>query len=283
MPDLPLPSQTDVTIQNQTTGQIDYLKYQGSMLTGSDMFDYGLGSEWKIVADESFTLVAQNSTGLVKFLNFDLSGNLVSTQMSTVPVPHIFGSAFDAGVLGSQLPNGQLDFLQFDSTGALIASDLVTTPVPTAVSISAPANGTAGPAWAGLGTGLGGLRGDIVETQTADGSPDMIGFSGSFATWDLAVNSTFLISAPGTPTFFEANPDSGRSFNSQDISGTPQGLQEIALTANGQIDALYYDTGVQDPVASNEGILYASNMLGSFPGWQVVQAGFIIPRFFPIS
>jgi hypothetical protein len=285
MPDLPLPSQTDVTIQNQTTGQIDYLKYQGSTLTGSVMFDYGLGSEWKIVADASFTLVAQNSTGFVDFLNFDLNGNLVSSQMSAVAVPHIFGSSFEGGVLGSQLANGQLDFLQFDtSTGALIGSDLVTTPVPKAVSISAPANGAISPAWAELGTGLGSFgSGDIVDTQTADGSPDMIGFSGSIAARDLAVNSSFFISAPGTPTFFEANPDSGRSFNLQDGSGTPQGLQEIAQTANGQIDALYYDTGVQDPVASNEGILYASNMLGSFPGWQVVQAGFIIPRFFPIS
>jgi hypothetical protein len=100
----------------------------------------------------------------------------------------------------------------------------------------------------------------------------------------LAVNSSFFISAPGTPTFGEANPDIANGFNLQDGAGTPQGLQEIAQTPTGQIDALYYDTGMGDPVASNEGILYASNMLGSFPGWNVVQGGTINhSAIFPIS
>jgi hypothetical protein len=53
MPDLPLPSQTDVTIQNQTTGQVDYLKYEGNVLVGSNLFDYGLGSDLKVVATRS--------------------------------------------------------------------------------------------------------------------------------------------------------------------------------------------------------------------------------------
>ena len=289
MPDLPLLSQTDVTIQNQTTGQVDYLKYQGSTLTGSVMADYGGGSDWKIVADDGSTLVEQSqSTGLVDFLNIGAGGALKTSAMSSVAVPHIFGLAPDAGVFGSQLADGELDFLQFNAaTGALTASDLVagSAGLSKAVSISAPGSGSpGGPAWAGLGIGLGGSFGDIVETQLADGSPDMIGFSGSFPAGNLAVNSSFLISAPGTPAFGEANPDIANGWNLRDSGGGPQGLQEIAQTASGQIDALYYDTGLQDPVASNQGILYASNLLGSFPGWNVVQGGPVNHNLiFPIS
>ena len=289
MPDLPLLSQTDVTIQNQTTGQVDYLKYQGSTLTGSVMADYGGGSDWKIVADDGSTLVEQSqSTGLVDFLNIGAGGALKTSAMSSVAVPHIFGLAPDAGVFGSQLADGELDFLQFNAaTGALTASDLVagSAGLSKAVSISAPGSGSpGGPAWAGLGIGLGGSFGDIVETQLADGSPDMIGFSGSFAAATLAVNSSFFISAPGTPSFGEANPDDKAGFNLQDGIGMPQGLEEIAQTSTGQIDALYYDTGLQDPVASNEGILYASSLLGSFPGWNVVQGGQVNHALvFPIS
>jgi hypothetical protein len=190
-------------------------------------------------------------------------------------------------VFGSQLPDGEIDFLSVNqTTGALLGSDLVagSAGTPKAVSISAPDNNP-GPAWAGLGAGLGsGAFGDIVQTQTADGSPDMIGFSGSFAAATLAVNSSFFISAPGTPSFGEANPDDKAGFNLQDGIGMPQGLEEIAQTSTGQIDALYYDTGLQDPVAANEGILYASSLLGSFPGWNVVQGGQVNHALvFPIS
>jgi hypothetical protein len=285
MPDLPLLSQTDVTIQNQTTGQVDYLKYQGSTLTGSVMADYGGGSDWKIVADDGSTLVEQSqSTGLVDFLNIGAGGALKTSAMSSVAVPHIFGFSSDASVFGSQLADGEIDFLQFNiGTAALTGSQIVagSAGLPTAVSISAYGPGNNPPAWFGLGAGL---NGDIVQTQQADGSPDMIGFSGSFAARTLAVNSSFSISAPGTPAFGEANPDIVNGWNLQDASGTPQGLEEIAQTPTGQIDALYYDTGMGDPVASNEGILYASNLLGSFPGWNVVQGGAVNHnQLFPIT
>jgi hypothetical protein len=285
MPDLPLLSQTDVTIQNNTTGQVDYLKYQGTTLTGSVMADYGGGSDWKIVADEGNILVEQSqSTGLVDFLRIGGGGALLTSAMTSAPLPHIFGFASDANVFGSQLADGEIDFLQFNTTtAALTGSQIVagSAGLPTAVSISAYGPGNNSPAWFGLGAGL---SGDIVQTQQADGSPDIIGFSGSFAARTLAVNSSFFISAPGTPTFGEANPDIANGFNLQDGAGTPQGLQEIAQTPTGQIDALYYDTGMGDPVASNEGILYASNMLGSFPGWNVVQGGTINhSAIFPIS
>src|SRR5262249_10272557 len=126
MPDLPLPSQTDVTIQNQSNGQVDYLKYEGNVLVGSSLFDYGLGSDFKIVASTFNTssgnieLVAQSvSTGRVDFLTLnDLTGQLLSSAMSSVGVPRIVGLSAGIGSLGgnefgtfaSQLPDGELDF-----------------------------------------------------------------------------------------------------------------------------------------------------------------------------
>lgn len=152
MPDLPVLTQTDVTIQNNTTGQVDYLMYQGSTLTGSFLVNYGLGSDWKIVA---FDLGANNLPGLVAqnenpespffhfvdFLTLNAQAQLIGSALSNVPVPHIFGlseaiSILPLEIFGSQLANGQLDFLQFNvPTGQLVASDLVATPVPTAQAI----------------------------------------------------------------------------------------------------------------------------------------------------
>src|SRR6516225_10086780 len=167
MPDLPLPSQTDVTIQNQTTGVVDYLKYEGSTLVASRAFDYGLGSDFKVVASDdqpgtgTTILVAQSaSTGRVDFLNLDTNGNLVSSAMSSVAVPHIVGFSDDIGgstsngTLVSQLPNGELDFLAFNqSTGALSASDLVTNTVGLAHAVRVSAfNSTSPAAFFNVGT-----------------------------------------------------------------------------------------------------------------------------------
>src|SRR5439155_15480255 len=284
MPDLPLLSQTDVTIQNNTTGQVDYLKYQGSTLTASNLKDYGLGSDWKIVAFDLGAnnlpgLVAQNqNTGFLDFLTLDVNANLIGSQTSNVPVPHVFGlseatSILPLEIFGSQLANGQLDFLQFNvPTGQLIGSDLVATPVPPAQAIFGWNNFGGPPAWEGLG---GGLNGDIVLTQLPNGQLDMIGFSGSFAGRDLAVNSSFL-DPNAAPPIGEANPNIGFASNQnlEDPPGpSPQGLEVVAQTASGQLDLVWYDTGRGDPIASDLGIQYASNLLGSFPGWHVVQGG----------
>src|SRR5438094_2029954 len=232
MPDLPLLSQTDVTIQNNTTGQVDYLKYQGSTLVASNLKDYGLGADWKIVAFDTGAnglprLVAQNqNTGFLDFLTLDANANLIGSQLSNVSVPRIFGDVPDnTSWFGSQLANGQLDFLQFNvQTGQLIGSDLVSTPLPFAEAIFSWNGAPGPPAWEGLG---GGLNGDIVLTQLPDGRPDMIGFSGSVAGRDLAVNSSFL-DPNSAPVIGEANPDLARAFNLQDTNGTPQGLEVVA-------------------------------------------------------
>jgi hypothetical protein len=282
MPDLPLLSQTDVTLQNQTTGQVDYLKFEGNSLTGSALFNYGLSPDFKIVANQAGGLVTQSqTTGFVDFLKLNATDQLVSTALSNVSVPRIFGLAGDAGAFGSQLADGSLDFLQFNSaTGQLTSSALAsgTAGLPKAVSAFAWDNSPGPPSWFGLGAGL---NGDNVQLQAADGSLDMIGFSGNFGAGTLAFNSSFAVpGSAGTPTVGETNPDS--FYNLQDGSGTPQGLENVSMTASGQLDLTYWDTGLGDP--TNEGIMYASNLLnGSFAGWNVVQGGLSARNLFPVS
>src|SRR4051812_1003306 len=120
MPDLPVPTQTDVTIQNATTGQVDYLEFLGTTLVASSLRDYGLS--WNIVAssfgNSSSVLVAQDPvSGKLDFLYLDPNANLVASHTSDVGVPHVVGAGLDfarvpgqeGAVLVSQLPNGQLD------------------------------------------------------------------------------------------------------------------------------------------------------------------------------
>jgi hypothetical protein len=286
MPNLPIPSQTDVTIQNQTTGAVDYLEYSGNSLVSSALFDYGLGPNWHVVASDFGAnglpgLVAQNTTtGFVDFLTLDGSAHLIASAASSVPVPHIAGYSDDigGGSFVSQLPNGQLDFLQFNSTtGALAASDLLpnTVGLPNAVGVAA---WNATPPEFHL-TG----NTDTVITQLADGSVDVIGFTGSFGT-TLTYSASYLIpGSAGTPLIGEVNPNDGVNFNVvQAVSGI-EGLQAVSQTSDGHLDALYYDTGTND--ATNTGILYASNLLnGSYAGWNGVDGGLVNHTdLFPIA
>jgi hypothetical protein len=286
-----LPTQTDVTIQNQSNGQVDYLKYEGNVLVGTDLFDYGLGSDLKIVASTSgggfHQLVAQSaSTGRVDFLSIDGSGHLVASAMSTAVVSRIVGltgrignAVGDTfGVFASQLPDGELDFLEFDtSTGALTKSDLVpgTAGLPHAV-------GTAvGAVSASEFTGVGNT--DTVVTQNADGSIDLIGFSGTFGTNLAFVASDLLAGSAGTPTIGAVNQNVGVNDNVIDSSTQIEGLQLIGQTVGGQPDALYYDTGIND--APNTGRLYATNLLNTtFAGWNVVDGGYVSHNtIFPVN
>jgi len=67
MTNVPVPAQHDMVMQNQTTGAVDFLEFNGTQLVGSFMKDYGL-SGWKIVASGDFNgdgnmdLVAQHQS-----------------------------------------------------------------------------------------------------------------------------------------------------------------------------------------------------------------------------
>ncbi|MCC8964142.1 hypothetical protein H8A95_17890 [Bradyrhizobium sp. Pear76] len=284
MPFVPTPLQNNVVIQNNTTGVVDYLKYEGSTLVSSVAQDYGIGADWKVVADNTSTLVIQNDkTGFVDFLGIGASGALMSSAMSTTALPRLFGYSSDTGEFGSQLADGEIDMLKFDTTtGALTGSSLVagSAGLPTAVGISTWNLNT--PAWAGISSP--GLNADVIDTQTASGQLDVIGLGGNFI-GGLNVQTSFLAAGGvGSPAIGDVNSDSASTgYNYQNGAGNPQGLEATTMTAGGQIDLLYWDVGTPD--TANAGVLYASNMLtGSYAGWSVVEGGAIESgHVFPVS
>jgi hypothetical protein len=295
MPQLPVNIENDVTIQNNTTGQVDYLQFQGNTLTQSALFDYGIAG-WNIVSSDFngptglFTLVAQNpTTGLVDFLGLDRNGNLVSSLMSS-SLPPIVGHGFfgspvpsqSGNELISQLANGELDFLAFNSSGKLIASDLVANSIglPHVVgAATATGLGPAFEAFSGIGTNVTAMN---LITQLTDGSLDVIGFSGDFAAGTLSFSNSFLLPGSAGSAPVEAlNPDAGGRENISDSAGH-QGVQMVSQLASGQLDFLSFDSGYHD--AANEGALYASNLLTpSFPGWHPIDGGFGANQIFPIT
>jgi hypothetical protein len=285
MPFLPTPLQNNVVIQNNTTGVVDFLKYEGSTLVASSAHDYGLGADFKMVAENGTTLVAQSkSTGFVDFLNIGANGNLISSAMSSVAVPHMFGFSFDAAAFGSQLADGEIDMLKFNmTTGALTSSSLVagTAGMPTAVGISANAD-VAAAAWNGIPSP--GLVGDAIVTQTANGQIDILGLGGSYSGGLTLQSSDLVANGVGTPTIGDINSNSiNTGFNYENGVGTPQGLEAAAMTASGQIDLSLWDAGLPDP--ANTGLQYATDMLsGNFAGWSVVAAGTVdTNEVFPVT
>jgi hypothetical protein len=291
-PSPPVPAEVDAVIQNSTTGQVDYLQYQGSTLVGSNLVDYGLGASYKIVGHGDFNgdghqdLVAQNpATGAVDFLYLDATAHLVGSAMSSA-LPRIvgggnFGSA--AGQTGptlvAQLANGELDMLGLNSAGHLIASDLISNTVGSA-PVAGVGEGAANiPSFAGIGSN------DNVVLQLADGSLDVIGFSGSLANASLTMSSSFLSrSNPGSGLKVSAiNQGVGGNTNQNVSDGSGrEGVQMISQLANGSIDALYFDSGYN---TTSQGTMYASNLLaGAYPGWNVVDAGSVAHNdLFPIT
>jgi hypothetical protein len=302
MANLPVSVQNDVVIQNNTTGQVDYLQFQGSVLTHSTMFDYGIGGMNIVghgpVLNSNEGLVVQNpTTGVVDFLGLDAQGNLVSSALST-SLPRIIGEATTASggfggavagqsgpILVSQLANGQLDFLAFNSSGAVISSDLVANSIglPHAVGV-ADASSSNTDFRPFLNNGAVSTDENVI-VQLADGSLDAIGFSGTFPAGNINVSNSYLL--PGTAGIGAVgaiNPDQhapGDNANNRDASGT-EGVQMVSQLASGQLDFMNFDSGYSD--AANEGVLYASTLLNpSFPGWHVVDAGLVATNVLPIT
>jgi hypothetical protein len=292
MPNLPVPTQTDAVIQNTTTGQVDYLKFQGNTLVASNLKDYGLGSSFTVVSNGDFNadgrpdLLAQNpSTGVIDFVYLDANANIIGSHLTNINLPRIVGEGFFgatvAGQAGptvvSQLPNGQLDMLAFNATGNLISSDLIPNSVGLPRAVGAGESFAFIPPIAGIGTL------DNVVTQLPNGSVDIIGISGDFAAKTLTFSASFLLpGSAGTPPVFDVNPDFGLNFNVRDASGT-EGLQLMTQTSAGAIDVVYFDSGYSD--APNKGVLYASNLLNpAFPGWHDVHAGLVAHTdVFPVT
>jgi hypothetical protein len=294
MPQLPVNIENDFVIQNDTTGQVDYLQFQGNTLTQSAMFDYGIAGmnivSGEIGPDGTFTLVAQNpTTGMVDFLGLDGTGHLVSSAMSSALPPIVGDGDFGTFVPGqvgadlvSQLANGQLDFLGFNASGTLIASDLVANSIglPHVVGAALATSGLPQfEAFSGIGTNI---NAENVVAQLADGSLDAIGFSGNFSNQTLSLSNSFLLpGSAGSAPVGALNQDNRNGDESIKDPQGHQGVQMVSQLASGQLDLLSFDSGYND--AANEGTLYASNLTNpAFPGWHPIDGGVMTNQLLPI-
>jgi hypothetical protein len=302
MPNMFVPTATDIAVQNSTTGAIDYLQFTGTTLTASSYHDFGIPG-WNVVAHGDFNLdnhqdlVVQNAAGQVDFLDLDAKGNLIGSALSPVSLPPIVGGGFfDDNVAGqtgntlvAQLANCQLDMLGFNPSGKLLHSDLIANTVGLPHAVGVADSFLDFPAYANIGTG----GNDNVELQLPDGSLDSIGFSGDFRLATLSLSASQLVSgSAGLPTVGAVNQEAGfLDFFDTDynVVGPPgaggvdlEGTQYISQLANGTFDALYADSGYGDP--THQGALYASEQLNlSMPGWHAVDAGAVTREIFPLT
>jgi hypothetical protein len=297
MPTMPVPTNTDLAVQNNTTGQVDFLQFQGSTLVGSDLVNY-VPTGWNVVAQGHFDagnhldMVIQNpASGAVDFLTLDASGNLIGSAMSNTSVAPIIGQGFfgfagqqGGPVLVSQLANGELDMLGFDSNGQLIASDAIASSVGFAHAVGVGEGYFSFQPFAGVG----GSNDDVV-LQLGDGSIDCVGFSGDYSNGTLSFSSSLMLPGSAGNSAIEAvNQQNGTDRNASIPGGTGtggatlQGVQFVEQLANGSLDSVYADSGYGD--AAHEGTLYASDLLNlGMPGWQAVDAGAIAREIFPIT
>src|SRR5712675_487269 len=200
--------QHSVVIQNQTTGQVDFLRFNGSSLQASVLRDYGIAG-WNVVANGDFggpggtadgfqdLVVQSQATGQLDFLWLNASANLIGSALGPVVARVVGSGAFfgpdgvPTGQVGntivSQLANGQLDFLGFNGHGGLIASDLVanTVGLPTAVGVGESANFF--PVFANNGAS----GNDNVIVQYPDGTISAIGFTGGTGSGGLTFSNSF--------------------------------------------------------------------------------------------
>jgi hypothetical protein len=116
--------QHSVVIQNQTNGQVDFLRFNGSALQASVLRDYGIAG-WNVVANGDFggpggtadgfqDLVVQNqATGQLDFLWLNATANLIGSALGPV-VPRVVGSGVFFGPDGA--PTGQVGNTMYRSS-----------------------------------------------------------------------------------------------------------------------------------------------------------------------
>jgi len=282
--------QHSVVIQNQTTGQVDFLRFSGSQLQSSVLRDYGIAG-WHIAANGDFNgdgnpdLVAQNNTtGQLDFLYLNASGNLIGSALGAF-VPHVVGAGvFGASVPGqsgpelvSQLPNGVLDILGFNASGALIASDLIgsTLGLPTAIGVGE--SFTDWPVFANVGnTGL-----DSVITQLPDGTIDVIGFGGSFNGGTLAMTASFTRGPIGDQLFAVDQDNDFAHQRDANVFSTVDGVNRETFdavgvnAATGRVDIHSWVSGYGDTAHEGFSLGTINTNFSLSAGWQVVDAGIV--------
>jgi hypothetical protein len=236
MPNMPVPTQNDVVIQSQTTGAVDSLEFIGNQLVASQEIDYGLGSDFKIVAAGNFgtsaALVAQSqTTGVADLLFLNPYGQLTGSELGTTPLPRIVGAAWDipssqgiGTTLVGQSADGSLDLLGVDYNGNLATSQTIagTAGIPRAVGVGEGADGHSN-MFQGVGNN------DTVVTQLADGRVDLIGLSGN-ASGSITLGGTDLLSSTlGLAPIVDVNPYNNTNENVRDPNTGNEGSQFITL------------------------------------------------------
>jgi hypothetical protein len=285
--------QHSAVIQNQTTGVVDFLRFNGSTLQSSVTHDYGLAG-WTIVGNGDFNgdglpdLVAQNNaTGQLDFLFLNAAGSLTSSALGPA-VPHAVGVGvfFDgggapAGQVGpsvvTQLANGQLDILGFNATGGLVASDLIanTVGLPTAVGVAE--SFTSWPVFANVGA----TGNDSVLVQDAAGNLISIGFTGGVGTGGLTYTNSFA-RGPLTDSIVAVDQDNDFAHQRDaNIVSTVDGVSRETFDAVG-INAATGQLDIHSWVSGYGDISHEGNSLGTIhtnfnlsAGWQVVDAGIV--------
>ena len=285
--------QHSAVIQNQTTGQVDFLRFNGSTLQSSALRDYGIAG-WKVVANGDFNgdnnpdLVVQNqSSGQLDFLFLNASGNMIGSALSAF-VPHVVGAGFFGGptftvptgqsgpTLVAQLANGQLDFLGFNASGSLIASDLVanTVGLPTAIGV-----GESTSDWP-VFVNNGAQGNDNVIVQAADGTVIAIGFTGS-TVGGLTYSNSFA-RGPIQDRLFAVDQDNDFAHQRDSnvisvVDGvTRETFDAVGVNApTGRLDIHSWASGYGD--VSHEGVSLGTinTNFSLSAGWQVVDAGIV--------
>ena len=276
--------QHSVVIQNTANGQVDFLRFNGSTLQASVLRDYGL-SGWTVVGNGDLNgdnlpdLVAQNnSTGQLDFLFLNATGNLTSSALSNVPVPHAVGlGVFNSGpAVVTQLANGQLDVLSFNYTaGTLVASDLIAGTVGLPHAVGVGESFTSWPVFANVGA----AGNDTVLVQYADGTISTLGFSGSLATGLTFTNS--FSRGPLSDTLFALDQDNDfahqRDANVVSVVDgvTRETFDAVGVSATGQVDIQSWVSGYGDlsHEGASLGTIHTNFTLSA--GWQVVDAGIV--------
>jgi len=276
--------QHSVVIQNTANGQVDFLRFNGSTLQASVLRDYGL-SGWTVVGNGDLNgdnlpdLVAQNnSTGQLDFLFLNATGNLTSSALSNVPVPHAVGlGVFNSGpAVVTQLANGQLDVLSFNYTaGTLVASDLIAGTVGLPHAVGVAESFSSWPVFANVGA----TGNDSVLVQYADGTISALGFSGSLATGLTFTNS--FSRGPLSDTLFALDQDNDfvhqRDANVVSVVDgvTRETFGAVGVSATGQVDIQSWVSGYGDlsHEGASLGTIHTNFSLSA--GWQVVDAGIV--------
>jgi hypothetical protein len=62
---MPYPTNTEIAVQNNTTGVVDYLQFQGSQLVASDAINY-MGPGWNLSEKASHNLRSSRILAMAK-------------------------------------------------------------------------------------------------------------------------------------------------------------------------------------------------------------------------